>query len=107
MDKEIQSIKTIYKISIRAQWAKIFKNIDLINEDKIFKDDIRFFLGYSGWDAKQLEKELHANSWVLSENVYKTAIIQKSDKAFWKKKMLELGDNYSIWSNAPEDPSFN
>jgi len=33
-DKEIQSIKTSYKISIRAQWAKKFQNIHLINEDK-------------------------------------------------------------------------
>ena len=34
-NKEIQSIKTSYKISIRAQWANKFKNtIDLINNDK-------------------------------------------------------------------------
>jgi putative transcriptional regulator len=96
------------EISSGIFWAGDFSEvIELIETKQISKNDIRFFLGYSGWDAKQLEKELHANSWVLSENVYKTAIIQKSDKAFWKKKMLELGDNYSIWSNAPEDPSFN
>ena len=96
------------EISSGIFWAGDFNEvIDLIETKQISENDIRFFLGYSGWEAKQLEKELRANSWVLSENVYKTSIIQKSDKAFWKKKMLELGDNYSIWSNAPEDPSFN
>jgi DNA-directed RNA polymerase beta' subunit len=34
-DKEIQSINTTYKISIRAQWAKNFQNIvNLVNQDK-------------------------------------------------------------------------
>jgi len=34
VDKLIQSKKTAYKISIRAQWAKKFQNIGLINDEK-------------------------------------------------------------------------
>ena len=69
--------------------------------------DIRFFLGYSGWDADQLMNELISNSWIVSENIYSNSIIEKIDTTFWKEKMLELGGDYSIWSNAPENPSFN
>jgi putative transcriptional regulator len=43
----------------------------------------------------------------LSENIHKDDIIQAVDTAFWKKKMLALGGEYSLWSNAPEDPSYN
>jgi putative transcriptional regulator len=25
----------------------------------------------------------------------------------WKKKMKKLGGDYELWSNAPENPSYN
>lgn len=79
----------------------------LIVENKITPGDIRFFLGYSGWDSKQLTDELDANSWVVAENNYKMNIFGKSDDTFWKEKMIELGGDYMLWSNAPENPTFN
>lgn len=96
------------EISLGIYWGGDFSNIvDLINEKKITEKDIRFFLGYSGWDEDQLENELESNSWVVVENSYKNDIISKADVSFWKEKMLELGGKYSIWSNAPENPSYN
>ena len=79
----------------------------LINEGRINKEDIRFFLGYTGWSENQLEEELQANSWIISKNEYKSAILSKSSKQFWKEKIIELGGDYIIWSNAPENPLLN
>ena len=96
------------EISHGIFWGGDFNSvIKLINNGKLKDKDIRFFLGYSSWDANQLVNELLANTWIVTENVYKNSIIGKSDNSFWKEKMLELGGDYSIWSNAPEDPSFN
>ncbi len=96
------------EISLGIYWGGDFsKIVDLINENKITKEDIRFFLGYSGWDVSQLKSELQSNSWVVVENIYKNEIISKEDVSFWKEKMIELGGKYSIWSNAPENPSYN
>jgi putative transcriptional regulator len=96
------------EISNGIFWGGDFNSvIQLINEGKLNEKDIRFFLGYSGWDANQLLTELISNTWIVTENIYKNSIIEKSDDAFWKEKMLELGGDYSIWSNAPENPSFN
>ncbi len=96
------------EISLGIFWGGDFsKIVDLINEQKITAKDIRFFLGYSGWDENQLVNELLSNSWVVVENSYKNDIISKEDVSFWKEKMLELGGKYSIWSNAPENPSYN
>lgn len=96
------------EISLGIFWGGDFsKIIDLINKEKITDNDIRFFLGYSGWDENQLENELLSNSWVVAENIYKNQIISKDDDSFWKEKMLELGGKYSLWSNAPENPSYN
>ncbi len=79
----------------------------LINAGKINKENIRFFLGYSGWDANQLESELQSNSWILSKNTNKNGILEKATVRFWKEKIMELGGEYIIWSNAPENPNFN
>jgi len=81
--------------------------IQLLQENKIKEDQIRFFLGYSGWESEQLEQELELSSWVISPNTYKNDIIGKTDINFWKEKMLELGGDYVLWSNAPENPAYN
>ncbi|TRZ42866.1 YqgE/AlgH family protein [Robertkochia solimangrovi] len=101
-------VQNSIEISNGIYWGGDFeKIIDLINQGDIKENDIRFFLGYSGWETLQLEKELDSNAWVVSENKYKSNIIRKSTLHFWKEKMLELGGDYVIWSNAPENPGLN
>lgn len=96
------------EISHGIYWGGDFKKVtELINNNELSNKDIRFFLGYTGWENKQLANELLSNAWIVAANIYKKAIIEKSDVSFWKEKMLELGGEYSIWSNAPEDPSYN
>ncbi|SHJ70885.1 YqgE/AlgH family protein [Pseudozobellia thermophila] len=96
------------EISDGIYWGGDFeKIIDLINTRVISENDIRFFLGYSGWSAYQLDQELSSNSWIVVKNDYQSDIINKSADAFWKEKMLELGGNYLLWSNSPENPSMN
>ncbi len=89
-------------------WGGDFdKAIVLINQKLIAESDIRFFLGYSGWASLQLDQELNSKSWIVVKNEYESGIIEKSSVAFWKEKMVELGGNYLLWSNAPENPSLN
>lgn len=96
------------EISLGIYWGGDFNEVaELIANNTINENDIKFFLGYSGWDSNQLASELKANSWVVTENIYKKDVIEKSYKYFWKEKMLEFGGEYSIWSNAPEHPSYN
>ena len=95
-------------ISEGLYWSGNFEYVlKLIKKGKINKNDIRFFLGYSGWDSNQLNNELNNNTWILSENSHNKNIITAVDEVFWKNKMLDLGGEYSLWSNAPEYPSHN
>jgi putative transcriptional regulator len=80
---------------------------ELINTGLIKKKNIRFFLGYTGWDSNQLETEMEANSWILSNNIYENKILSKASAHFWKERILDLGGEYLIWSNAPENPILN
>lgn len=96
------------EISLGIYWGGDFDRVaELIVNNELSEDNIRFFLGYSGWDTNQLNEELKIKSWVVSENIYKKSIIEKDYQTFWKEKMVELGGEYSLWSNAPEDPTFN
>ncbi|PWA05454.1 YqgE/AlgH family protein [Flavobacterium psychrotolerans] len=96
------------EISSGIFWGGDFElTKNLINEGKIKKDNIRFFLGYTGWEAQQLENEMQSNSWIIAENLYQNKIIGKSATDFWREKILELGGDYIIWSNAPENPLLN
>ncbi|MFN3967862.1 YqgE/AlgH family protein [Flavobacterium sp.] len=80
---------------------------DLINKGLLKKKNIRFFLGYTGWDSEQLETEMQSSSWILTKNVYENKILGKASVHFWKEKIIELGGEYLIWSNAPENPILN
>ena len=103
-----QLIPDSIEISLGIFWGGDFNKVaELIANKHINEADIRFFLGYSGWDKNQLEQELKTNSWLVTENTYKNKIIEKDYETFWKEKMLEFGDAYSIWSNAPENPNYN
>ncbi len=96
------------EISFGIYWGGDFNKVaELIANNELNENNIRFFLGYSGWDTEQLQEELKSNSWVVTENIYKKDIIEKDYESFWKEKMLEFGGDYSLWSNAPEDPTFN
>ncbi|HAT79984.1 MAG TPA: transcriptional regulator [Flavobacterium sp.] len=80
---------------------------ELINNGKINKNNIRFFLGYTGWEKNQLETEMTENSWIITQNNYEHKIIGESASHFWKKQIMELGGEYLIWINAPENPRLN
>lgn len=96
------------EISNGIYWGGEYETIkDLINNNKIGKNNIRFFLGYTGWGENQLIDETEGNSWIVIENSYKNKIIGKSASSFWKEKIMELGGDYLIWSNSPENPYLN
>ncbi len=83
------------EISNGIYWGGDFESTkDLINNGRISKENIRFFLGYTGWDENQLESEMNANSWIVAPNSYKNKIIGKSTTHFWKEQIIELGGEY-------------
>ncbi|MEN8117004.1 MAG: YqgE/AlgH family protein [Bacteroidota bacterium] len=77
-----------------------------ISLGKINSVDIRFFLGYSGWDAGQLEDELKEDSWLVTD-VDPEAVMRDLSEASWVDFVKKAGERYSMWENFPENPSLN
>jgi putative transcriptional regulator len=88
-------------------WGGDFDAVkNLILAGRIGIRDIRFFIGYSGWRAKQLEEELEQNAWVVTD-INPSHIMQVLDQNSWQKVLESLGSKYRIWINTPENPGLN
>jgi putative transcriptional regulator len=95
------------KINQQLFWSGDFETIvDLINSKKITSKDIKFCLGYTGWSAKQLINEVRDDNWIKSTKIKSEDIFTKMSNS-WKKTMINLGGEYAIWSNTPENLSHN
>jgi putative transcriptional regulator len=68
-------------------------------------DEIKFFLGYSGWGKDQLLGEMHEKSWMLAEPTLD--ILAANPKTLWKDLLLGMGGDYLLWANSPSDPILN
>ncbi len=89
-------------------WGGDFEVIKiLINEKVISPNDIRFFLGYCGWRAGQLQEEIDDNQWVLHAEMVNKFIFKYTDSNLWEKVLTKKGGKYKIWATIPEDPSVN
>ncbi|MCK5822931.1 MAG: YqgE/AlgH family protein [Bacteroidales bacterium] len=77
----------------------------LVKQGLIHKNQLRFFIGYSGWEAKQLDEELLKNYWIVSE--INSEKIMNIKKDYWKNILDSLGEKFKIWANSPQNPSMN
>lgn len=71
------------------------------------KGNIRFFLGYSGWEYKQLSREIDENTWLISHENASVLMDEASSDQLWKQSLGKLGNKYEIWSHFPQIPSLN
>ena len=106
--KAPQLIPDSVEISKGIFWGGDFSNVvTQIQTGDLQENDVRFFLGYSGWDPQQLDCELEENSWVVLENEHHQDILGLNCANLWREKIMSLGGDYLIWSNAPENPGYN
>jgi len=79
---------------------------ELIKTGKIKQSQIRFFLGYSGWSAGQLESELKEDSWVIAK-VKSDIILNNSSDDTWKRVLRSFKNKYRMWADFPDSPEMN
>jgi len=97
------SIKVIDNIYWGGEFAIIKR---LLESGSLNNENIRFFLGYSGWQASQLDDELNDNAWVVAE-IKPDEIMMPMNKVFWNKALNRLGKKFQMWANFPENPQMN
>jgi len=85
-------------------------DIEAIKEMILLKmikpNDIRFYIGYSGWGEDQLKSELERNSWLVAP-ADKDSIFNTDPLAMWNKFIEKMGNEYRYWTKFPIDPNMN
>ncbi len=95
------------KIAKGIYWGGDFENVRLMIETgQITPDDIRFFIGYAGWDPNQLSDEISQKTWIISNKPEKF-VFENPNSDLWHRVLKSMGSQYKFLSNVPEDPSLN
>jgi putative transcriptional regulator len=87
-------------------WGGDFEALSLlIQTGQVHPDEVRFYLGYSGWSPGQLTSEMQENAWYVhpstSDHVF------NEDDQLWRHILVAKGGKYRLIGNYPEDPLYN
>lgn len=100
-------VEEAIEVSTGLYWSGDYEQIvSLLNIGKITEQDIRFFIGYSGWSAGQLNDELRHNSWVVTNSDADLIFDIPSDQ-LWRGVLRRMGGEYRVKSHYPTDPRLN
>ncbi|MCB0402303.1 MAG: YqgE/AlgH family protein [Flavobacteriales bacterium] len=107
MHSQGEFIENSVKISENLYWSGNYEQLkQMIADQQIFPNEVKFFIGYSGWDFEQLKGEIEQESWIIAKNDY-TTIQELNDDNLWHNMLQRMGGKFAQLSNFPENPSLN
>lgn len=94
-------------ISGDLYWGGNFETVKaLLHGKNISQNEIRLFIGYSGWGPGQLQEEIKRNSWLVAPASIDVVMTNDWNK-LWKEVLKGMGKDYGILANFPENPMWN
>ncbi|WP_156306750.1 YqgE/AlgH family protein [Sphingobacterium endophyticum] len=89
-------------------WGGDFERLKyLINEKLISSEEVKIFLGYSGWSPGQLDGEIKQNSWAVHNSFNIDLAFITDGENLWKEAIISMGPKYAHVANFPKRPEFN
>ena len=79
---------------------------ELVESDELKNNEIKFFLGYSGWDKGQLDDEVANNSWFVA-NVSTETLMNYHGDDIWQKLLESMGAKHKVIATFPNNPHLN
>lgn len=100
-------IPECYQVSDEIYWGGNFETVkELLKNNRIDRNKIKFFIGYSGWEKEQLAQELTEKSW-LTVSATRKIVFDTDIDDIWKESLKHLGGKYEMLINYPIDPQLN
>ncbi len=89
-------------------WAGAFEEIlSKINTRSVEPEELKFFLGYSGWSPGQLLEELEQKSWIVYKGLDPKWIFSTPTEILWQEVLKKMGGKYKAIAGYPIDPRLN
>ena len=102
-----EMIPDSHKIMSGLYWSGNINALKaMIKNDLIKSHEVRFYVGYAGWDGGQIRKELEANIWIVGKFSTKE-ILHTMPGKMWSTFVNKLGNRYILWNKFPVNPSDN
>ncbi|MCX2480679.1 YqgE/AlgH family protein [Pedobacter sp. MC2016-15] len=96
------------EISKGIYWGGNFETLKtLIGQGEVSNEELKFFVGYSGWGEQQLQDEIEANTWIVSDQYDSDMLFSADEEQLWKDVIIHLGPKYAHISNFPQNPNLN
>lgn len=90
-----------YPIIDGLYWGGDHKTLTtLINTGIANADNVRFYLGYAGWEAGQLIDELVRNTWLVG-SISVDELFNTPPEMMWPNFVEKLGEPYEMWNRFP------
>ncbi|MDN3204382.1 YqgE/AlgH family protein [Algoriphagus sediminis] len=104
-DKQLEG-----SISVGNQiwWGGDFDQlVEKLKLNQMELDRIRFFIGYSGWGAGQLQDEMNEETWILCREDIDEDSFDSTPEDLWKGLLKNMGGEFKLIANYPRDPRLN
>lgn len=100
IEDSIEIIKGVF-------WGGNFEQVKtLLDTKQLDESEVKFFLGYSGWEKEQLETECTDKAWIIVE-ADSSYIFSSDSNNMWRAVLKNMGEKFKLLSNLPDDPSLN
>lgn len=94
-------IDNVEEISNNLYFGGTFEEVkNRIKMGTIDVSDLRFFIGYTGWNRGQLQQEIKEKSWIVWKT-HKRSILDSNDPGLWSICMKEMGGIYAEMEKYP------
>lgn len=100
IDQSMEVIEGLYMNGDYDQLRELLRR-----EPKLAKQ-VRFFVGYSGWEQDQLAKEIEEKAWLVHP-ADPGRVMNGEAAELWANSLRDMGPAYAPLANFPEDPTLN
>ena len=88
-------------------WGGSFEALQMaVASNSYDAHDMRMFVGYAGWTAEQLQKEIEEHAWIIAD-ANPALLFETDSNTLWKKAIQSLGKEFSYLANLPLNPQLN
>ncbi|PYF76803.1 YqgE/AlgH family protein [Pedobacter nutrimenti] len=89
-------------------WGGNFETLSiLLKNNSVSPEEVKFFVGYSGWGEDQLADEIRENTWIVSDQYHADVVFSDNEEEVWREVIINLGPKYAHLSNFPQNPNLN
>ncbi len=95
------------EITRGVYWGGEYERLKFLIQNELIKpNDIKFFVGYSGWSEDQLDEELMLGSWVPAR-MDPNYLFSTPPDVLWKLVMGNKGKYFSVIADMEDEPAYN